>query len=75
MPVVLTVAEALGVSHTVGQNAVALDTDGRGVDVAWSETSNADDFSLGVIARAWRKRFRHELCSSRGAIVKGDLTA
>jgi hypothetical protein len=41
-PVVISTSQALGVSHTVGAGAVGLDVDQQGVQVAWSETSNAD---------------------------------
>ena len=45
MPVVVAVAQAAGVSHTVARDAVVLDTDTSETGVQWSETSNADDWS------------------------------
>ena len=49
VPVAVSIAEDEGVAHLFATGAVALDTDTLGVQVAWSETSNADDFSRNLI--------------------------
>ncbi len=40
-------------------DAVALDTDTLGVNVAWSETSNADDWSKNLIRARCEGTVRH----------------
>ena len=49
VPVVVSNAQASGVSHAVGNGAIGLDTDTAGVQVAWSETSNATDWASNMI--------------------------
>jgi len=64
VPIVVSNAEAVGVSHTVGQGAVGLDTDTAGVQVAWSETSNATDWATNMIRCRGRGGSRRR-CSPR----------
>jgi len=64
VPTVVSNAEAVGVSHTVGQGAVGLDTDTAGVQVAWSETSNATDWATNMIRCRGRGGSRRR-CSPR----------
>ena len=45
VPLVTTNAVAAGVAYTLAQGAVGLMTDQQGVQVAWSDTSNIDDWS------------------------------
>ncbi len=73
MPVVVSNAQAVGVSHAVGQDAVGLDTDTAGVQVAWSETSNATDWATNMIRCRVEGRFATSVFSP-AAVVKGDLT-
>jgi len=73
VPVVVSNAEAVGVSHAVGSGGVGLDTDTAGVQVAWSETSNADDWSKNMIRCRVEGRFATSVFSP-AAVVKGDLT-
>jgi HK97 family phage major capsid protein len=73
VPVVVSPAEAAGVSHTVGQGAVALDTDSRGVAVQWSETSNATDFATNTIRARCETRVATSIYRP-DSIVKCDLT-
>jgi len=73
VPVVVSNAEAVGVSHAVGNGGVGLDTDTAGVQVAWSETSNADDWSKNMIRCRVEGRFATSVFSP-AAVVKGDLT-
>ena len=72
-PVVVSNSQAIGVSHTVGQGAIGLDTDTAGVQVAWSETSNATDFASNMIRCRVEGRFATSVFSP-AAVVKGDLT-
>src|SRR6478736_1564298 len=74
VPTVVSNAEAVGVSHTVEQGAVGLDTDTAGVQVAWSETSNATDWATNMIRCRVEGRFATSVFSP-AAVVKGDLTA
>jgi HK97 family phage major capsid protein len=74
VPVVVSNAQAAGVSHAVGNGAVGLDTDTAGVQVAWSETSNATDWATNMIRCRVEGRFATSVFSP-AAVVKGDLTA
>jgi hypothetical protein len=74
VPVVVSNAQAAGVSHAVGSGAIGLDTDTAGVQVAWSETSNATDFATNMIRCRCEGRFATSVFSP-AAVVKGDLTA
>ena len=40
VPIVVSNAQAAGVGHALATGAVTVDTDTRGIDVQWSETSN-----------------------------------
>ena len=73
-PVVVSNAQAVGVSHAVGQGAIGLDLDGRGVQIDWSENAGAETFARNEIVARCEMR---AACSvfRPGAIVKGDLTA
>ena len=74
VPVVVSNAQAAGVSHAVGQGAIGLDVDGRGVQIDWSENATADSFARNEVVARCEGRYA---CSvfRPGAIVKGDLTA
>ena len=74
VPVVVSNAQAVGVSHAVGSGAVGLDTDVAGVQVAWLETSNATDWQTNMIRCRVEGRFATSVFSP-AAVVKGDLTA
>jgi hypothetical protein len=74
VPVVVSNAQAVGVSHAVGSSAIGLDTDTAGVHVAWSETSNARDWATNMIRCRVEGRFATSVFSP-AAVVKGDLTA
>jgi hypothetical protein len=49
VPVVTTNAATAGAGHTIATDAVALDTDTRGVDVQWSQNATADSFGKNLI--------------------------
>ncbi|WP_240761038.1 phage major capsid protein [Mycolicibacterium sp. CR10] len=74
VPIVTTVSQAAGVSHTLAKDAVLVDTDNHGVGVQWSETSNADDFAKNLIRARCEGRFGTSVLSPLGVVV-GDLTA
>ena len=57
VPVVVSNAQAVGVSHAIGNSAIALDTDTAGVQVAWSETSNATDWATNMCRLRVEGRF------------------
>jgi len=57
--VTVTNAATAGTAHTLASGAVGLNTDSQGVQIAWSETSNADDWSMNLI-RALRRALRHK---------------
>ena len=58
----------------LGQGAIGLDLDGRGVQIDWSENAGAETFARNEIVARCEMR---AACSvfRPGAIVKGDLTA
>jgi hypothetical protein len=74
VPVVTSNAQAAGVSHAVGKDAIALDTDTHGVQIQWSENSNADDFSKNLVRARTELRAATSVYSPL-AVVVGDLTA
>jgi HK97 family phage major capsid protein len=74
VPVVVSLAQAAGVSHTVAKGAVAVDTDTTGVALQWSETSNADDFAKNLVRARCEGRYATSVFRPLGVVV-GDLTA
>ncbi len=74
VPVIVSLAQTAGVSHTVADQTITVKTDTTGVAVQWSETSNADDFSKNLIRARCEGRFETEVWRPAG-IVKGDLTS
>ena len=46
-----------GVGHVLAMDAVALDTDQRGVDVQWSENATADSFSKNLVFARCEARY------------------
>ena len=44
-----TNAQVAGVGHVLATDAIALDTDTRGVDVQWSENATADSFGKNLV--------------------------
>jgi Phage capsid family len=57
VPLVVSTAVTAGVSYTVAQGATGLNTDGRGAEVTWSESSNADDWSRNLIRARCEGRY------------------
>jgi hypothetical protein len=73
-PLVVSTAVTAGVSYTVAAGAVGLNTDGRGAEVTWSESSNADDWSRNLIRARCECRYATSVYAPLGVVV-GDLTA
>ena len=71
---VVSTAVTAGVSYTIAQGAVGLNTDGRGAEVTWSESSNADDWSKYLIRARCEGRYATSVFAPLGVVV-GDLTA
>ncbi len=74
LAVTITNAETAGVAHTLAHGAVGLNTDGAGVQIAWSETSNADDWSRNLIGARCEGRYATSVFQPLG-VVQSDLTA
>ena len=74
IPVTLTVAQTAGVAHTLATGAVGLNTGSEGVQIAWSETSNADDWSRNLIRARCEGRYATSVFQPLG-VVQSDLTA
>ena len=74
VPVVISNAQTVNVSHTVARGAVGLDADNFGVQIAWSENSNADDFSKNLVRARCEGRSATSVYRPAG-IVTGDLLA
>jgi hypothetical protein len=72
-PLVATNAVAAGVSYTLAEGAVILNTDSYGVQIAWSEMSNADDWSKNLIRARCEGRYATSVAAPLGVVV-GDLT-
>ena len=74
VPIATTVSATAGVGHVIAADAVRLDTDAQGVQVAWSETSNDTDWSQNLIRARVEGRFGTSVLSPLG-VVSADLTA
>lgn len=74
MPIATTVSATAGVGHVIAQDAVVLDTDAQGVQVMWSETSNADDFAKNLTRCRVEGRYGTSVLAPLG-VVSADLTA
>jgi HK97 family phage major capsid protein len=48
VPIATTISQTAGVGHVLANNAVMVDVDHLGVQLTWSETSNATDFSQNL---------------------------
>ena len=74
VPVVVTIAATAGVGHALAADAVALDTDTRGVDVQWSENATADSFGKNLVFARCESRYATRVFSPLG-VATLDLTA
>ena len=66
-------AQAAGVRHVIATDAVALDTDTRGVDVQWSENATADSFGKNLVFARCESRYATSMFSPPG-VISLDLT-
>ena len=74
VPITVTNAQTAGVAHTLASGAVGLNTGSEGVQFAWSETSNADDWSRNLICARCEGRYATSVFQPLG-VVQSDLTA
>ena len=73
IPVTTSNAQAAGVGHVIATDAVALDTDTRGVDVQWSENAAADSFGKNLVFARYESRYATSKFSPPG-VISLDLT-
>jgi HK97 family phage major capsid protein len=74
VPITVTNAQTGGVAHTLASGSVGLNTDSQGVQIAWSETSNADDWSKNLIRARCEGRYATSVFQPLG-VVQSNLTA
>jgi hypothetical protein len=72
VPIATTTAQSAGVGHVLGRGAVMVDTDHQGVQLTWSETSNATDFSQNLTRARLEGRWGTSVYQP-GAVVKAAL--
>lgn len=68
-PVVVTVSQPAGAAHVLAQEAVTVDTDSFGVQVAWSENATADSFSRNQIFARCEMRTGTSVLSPLGVVT------
>jgi hypothetical protein len=73
VPLAVTVGQAAGVGHVLSSGAVALDTDGQGVGIQWSEATN-DDLTMNQMRCRVEGRYATSVYQPLG-VVSLDLTA
>ena len=74
IPVCVSNSEAAGTAFTLAQGAVGLNVGSEGVAIAWSESSNSDDFSRNLIRARCEGRYQMAVLQPLG-VVTSDLTA
>lgn len=74
VPVVISVAATEGTAHTLANDTARLDVDSQGVQIQWSETSNADDWSKNLIRARCEGRFATSVLRPLG-VVESTLTS
>lgn len=72
VPIATTISQTAGVGHVVAGGAVAVDTDTLGVQLTWSETSNADDWSKNLTRARLEGRWGTSVYLP-GGVVKATL--
>jgi hypothetical protein len=73
-PLVVTNAVTGGTAYSLASGAVGLNTDSQGVQVDFSETSNADDWSKNQLRARCEGRYATSVFAPLGVVVC-DLTA
>jgi HK97 family phage major capsid protein len=74
VPIATTTSQSAGVGHVLAQGAVAVDTDHLGVQLTWSETSNATDFSQNLTRARLEGRWGTSVYLP-GGVVKATLAS
>lgn len=74
VPIATTVSATVGTGHVIAADAVMIFTDSQGVQVQWSETSNATDFESNMIRSRCETRSATGILSPLGVVV-ATLTA
>lgn len=74
VPIATTTAQAAGVGHVLAHGAVAVDHDTQGVQLTWSETSNADDWSKNLTRARLEGRWGTSVYAP-GGVVKAALSS
>ncbi len=74
VPITVTSAQTAGVADTLASGVVGLNTDSQDVQVARSETSNADDWSKNLIRARYEGRYATGVFQPLG-VVQSDLTS
>ena len=69
VPIAVTIGQSEGLAHTIAKGPVAVDTDSRGVDISWTETSNDDDWSKNLIRCRVEGRFAASVYQPLGVVV------
>lgn len=69
VPIAVTVSATAGVGHVLAADAVGLDTDSQGVQVQWSENSNATDFAQNLVRCRVEGRYGTSVYSPLGVVV------
>ena len=69
VPIATTISATAGTGHVLAADAVAVDVDAQGVQVMWSETSNADDWAKNLIRARCEGRFGTSVLSPLGVVV------
>ncbi|GLP75682.1 hypothetical protein TUM20983_27920 [Mycobacterium antarcticum] len=74
VPIACTTSQTVGVGHVLAQGAVAVDNDNLGVQLTWSETSNATDFSQNLTRARLEGRWGTSVYLP-GGVVKAALVS
>jgi hypothetical protein len=74
VPIACTVSQTAGVGHVIANQAVTVDTDHLGIQLTWSETSNATDFSQNLTRARLESRYGTSVFLPAG-VVKATLVS
>jgi HK97 family phage major capsid protein len=72
VPIATSISQAAGTGHVLAKGAVAVDTDHIGVQLTWSESSNADDWSRNYQRARLEGRYATSVYLP-GGVVKATL--
>lgn len=73
VPIATTVSETAGIGHVIAAGAVGVDHDTLGVQLTWSETSNADDWSKNLTRARLEGRYGTSVFTP-GGVVKAAFS-